>query len=124
MERLCRECTEKYASKKLADELQITVGMSIDFKLHGGSDTTRHCKDFVVRNHDPPHFSADIFRRNFDDASFECTKCDRMCLLPSSGVDIYCCCFPCGPWSKLGKRMGLADPDGDICWQTIKTIEH
>lgn len=118
------KCTEKYASKKLADALKITVGMSIEFKLHGGSDTTRHCKDFVVRNYDPPHFSDDIFQRNWHEASFNCTKCDRMCLLPSSGVDIYCCCFPCGPWSKLGKRMGLDDPQGDVCWQTIKTIKH
>ena len=118
------KCTEKYASKKLADALKDTIGIFIEFKLHGVSDATRYCKDFVLRNYDPPHFTNDIFRRNFHEESLECTKCDRMCLLPSSGVDIYCCCFPCGPWSKLGKRMGLDDPQGDVCWQTINTIKH
>ena len=66
----------------------------------------------------------DIFRLNFLEASFQCTKCVRMCSLPMTGIDIYCCCFPCGPWSKLGNRMGLDDPDADVCWQAIRTIKH
>ena len=118
------KCTEKYASDQLANELKKTIGIAVEFKLHAGSDSSRHCKDFVVNNYDPPHFSHDIFKRDFDAASFECAKCDSTCVLPTSGVDIYFCCFPCGPWSKLGKRMGLSDPHGRVCWQAIKSIKH
>ena len=116
------KCTEKYAWGKLADELMQTLGIAIEFELYGACDSTRHCKDFVISNYDPSHFADDIFRRNFLEASFQCTKCVRMCSLPMTGIDIYCCCFPCGPWSKLGNRMGLDDPDANVCWQAIRTI--
>ena len=118
------KCTEKYASQVLVDELGKTLGIDIKFKLHAASDAARHCRDFVNCNFAPVHFTDDIFRRDFEAATFECTKCDTACSLPKAGVDIYWCCFPCGPWSKRGKRLGLADRHATVCWQTIKSIHH
>ena len=116
--------TEKYAAQLLADELRKTLGVDIQFKLHAGSDKSRHCRDFVTCNYEPVHFTDDIFCRDFEAATFDCTKCGHPCSLPRSGVDFYWCCFPCGPWSKRGKRLGLADRHADVCWQTIKSIYH
>ena len=109
------KCTEKYAADKLADALMVKLGIDIEFKLYGACDKARHCKDFVISNYDPPHFSDDIFKRNFHEASVECTQCvDRtMCSLPMPGIiDIYCCCFPCEAC------------DNSVRWQSIRTIRH
>ena len=99
------KCTEQDAGRKLADELKLALGIDVEFVFFGACDATRHCKDFVLNNYDPSHFSDDIFARSFLDGTFQCTKCVGTCSLPTSGFDIYCCCFPCGPWSKLGNRI-------------------
>ena len=118
------KCTEVYASKELSDELMENLGIGIEFKLYGGSDSSRHCRDFVACNYVPKHFSDDIFKRDFDAGTFECTVCEKTCILPRAGVDLYSACFPCGPWSRRGKRLGLADRHADVCWQVIKSIKH
>ena len=35
---------------------------------------------------------------------------------------MYVCCFPCGPWSRKGKRLGFCDDAGTVVWQALKTI--
>ena len=40
------------------------------------------------------------------------------------GVDLYECCFPCGPWSPLGSGLGLKDKDGDLCFQAVNSIKY
>ena len=118
------KCTEINASRAIADELVKRIGTDIDFSLHGGSDSSHLCREFVQKNCSPRHFAADIYNRDFTAGTFECLMCQGTCALPRAGVDIYVCCFPCGPWSKRGKRLGLADKDGGVCWQAIKSIQH
>ena len=118
------KCTEKCAWGKLADELRVQLDMTIELRLYGACDSVRYCRDFVTANYAPSHLAEDIFERNFDGASFECKLCGKLCSLPMSGIDVYACCFPYGPWSKFGNRMGLNDPEATVCWQVIRTIKH
>ena len=119
------KATELYAARSIAAKLQATFGIEVEFVLYAACDNTRHCKDFIMSNYNPQHFADDIFKRNFDAASFKCTICNKgACFMPACGYDIYSCFFPCGPWSKLGNRLGLDDPNGNVVWQTIRTIKH
>ena len=117
-------CTELYAAQLLVDELQKNLAVDIKFKLHAGSDKSLHCREFADSNFGPVHFAADIFRRDFEESTFECTKCGGTCSLPRRGVDIYWCCLPIGQWNNGRKRLSPADRHADVCWQTIKTIHH
>ena len=118
------KCTEKYAGDLLAVELMKKLDMDVRFELYGASDAAAHCKEFVKRNCEPTHFNDNVFQRDFDADRFDCSMCRKKCVLPTAGIDIYWCCFPCGPWSKRGKRLGLNDRNAGVCWQTIKTIKH
>ena len=118
------ECTEGISAKPVADVLMKEFGIRLTIKLHAGCDNTRHCEKFVQHNFDPSHFSNDIFKRDFDRGTFECTMCGGLCPLPMVGVDLYWGCFPCGPWSKRGKRRGPDDKHSDVVWQVIKTINY
>ena len=96
------ECTEGTAGKQAADVLMKEADIKFPMKLHAGSDCARHCMKLVQRSFEPTPFADDIFKRDFDAGTFECTLCGQACTLPRAGVDIYWCCFPCGPWSKRG----------------------
>ena len=113
------KCTEIKACRAIADELRKRIGTDIDFSLYGGSDSSQWCREFVQKNCSPRHFAADIFHRDFTAGTFECLMCQGACALPRAGVDIYVCCFPCGPWSKRGKHR-----EHTMCSQAIKTIQH
>ena len=118
------KCTEKYAGDLLAGVLMKELDMNVRFDVYGASDAAGHCKEFVKHNCEPTHFTDNVFHRDFDADSFDCSMCAKKCVLPSAGIDIYWCCFPCGPWSRRGKRLGLDDKSAGVVWQTIKTIKH
>ena len=118
------KCTEKCAANEIAVQLKEELSLNIEFYLYAACDNTNHCQDFIRMNYDPPHFAHDIWDRNFQDGTFNCIKCKQRCSMPQGGFDIYFCCSPCGPWSRLGQRHGLDDPNGEVVWQTIRTIKH
>ena len=76
---------------------------------------------FAKGHHQPLHVSNDIFDRDFDAGTFRCVACGADHQFPPK-MDIYVCCFPCGPWSLQGARLGFNDRDGAIVWQAAKTI--
>ena len=76
------KCTELYAARSIADELSNRVGVDLEFNLYGGSDNCHWCREFVQSNCSPQHFSADIFKRDFEACTFECVLCQGMCALP------------------------------------------
>ena len=77
--------------------------------------------EFAKANHQPLHMSDGIFARDFDAGTFRCIACGADHQFPPK-TDVYVCCFPCGPWSMKGARLGFSDRDGTIVWQAAKTI--
>ena len=116
--------SEMFALGDIVSAIEKHYGVLMGVKLYCFCDTDPHCRDMAVANHGPVHVSDDINNRNFDDGTFECSKCCATHMMPTAGLDAYVCCFPCGPWSKSGKRLGFDDDDGNLCWQAIASIKH
>ena len=83
------KCTEKYAGDLLAGVLMKELDMNVRFDVYGASDAAGHCKEFVKHNCEPTHFTDNVFHRDFDADSFDCSMCGKKCVLPSAGIDIY-----------------------------------
>ena len=116
--------TEMFALADITAAIQAKYGVLMQLNLHCFCDSEKHCRDMAVANHAPTHVSDDINNRDFDDGTFECSLCADTHAMPTQGLDIYVCCFPCGPWSKSGKRLGFNDADGQLCWQAIASIKY
>ena len=116
--------TEMFALDDITAAIGARYGVLMQSKLYCFCDNQRPCREMAFANHAPTHVSDDINSRNFDDGTFECSLCETTHLMPRVGLDIYVCCFPCGPWSKSGKRLGFDDADGSLCWQAIASIKH
>ena len=43
--------------------------------------------------------------------------------MPRVGIDIYGCCFPCGPWSGQGKGLGFKDDAAQPVYHAVNTIK-
>ena len=116
--------TEMFALDDIAKAIAARYGVQMRMKLYCFCDNEQHCRDMAIANHAPTHVSDDIYRRNFTDGTFECSLCGVTHVMPTAGLDLYVCCFPCGPWSKSGKKLGFDDGDGELCWQAIASIKH
>ena len=119
-------CIEMYAAQLLAAALQARLGIAIEFMLYAACGVTPQCKDFVLNNYDPPHYTDDFFARNFDESSFKCVNCDGWCPMPKGCCDLYVCSFTwstLGDWRKLVLH-GVEHAEGAHLWQTIRTIKH
>jgi site-specific DNA-cytosine methylase len=116
--------TEMFALADLTASIQARYGVLMKANLHCVCDNEKHCRDMAIDNHTPTHVSDDIYNRNFDDGTFECSLCADTHAMPTHGLDVYVCCFPCGPWSKCGKKLGFNDAAGELCWQAIASIKY
>ena len=96
--------SEAVAAKKIADAIWTRLGKKVDINLYGACDNNKACEKIARVDRSAKHFPRDIFHRDFTAGTFHCEICQRDELMPTDGVDVYVCCFPCSPWSALGKR--------------------
>ena len=104
------------------DAVQRRSYLSISAELVCYCDCNPACGRFAASNFLPKHFANDIMARDFDKRTYACTTHDTDHAFPEH-IDIYSCCFPCGPWSVKGNRLGFNDRDGKLVWQAVKTVE-
>ena len=116
--------TELIALTHLADSVLRRTQQKLSINNFCFCDKSSRCIEFARANHQPMHISNDIFERDFDKGTFHCLSCggDGEDHPFPPKMDIYVCCFPCGPWSMKGSRLGFSDRDGTIVWQAAKTI--
>ena len=113
--------TELTALSQLAESIVKLNNQQLTITNFCFCDKKQSCLHFAKANHKPLHMSTDIFNRDFENNTFHCATCEADHQFPPK-TDIYVCCFPCGPWSMKGARMGFSDRDGQIVWQAAKTI--
>ena len=114
---------EAIGLKKLATTLFKVTGVQMIVVPFIFCDKCPTARQFEMQNHDAKHISDDMAFRDFEKGTFLCSKCDDEHPMPKAGIDIYVCCFPCGPWSARGKGCGLDDKNGGVVWMAIKTIK-
>ena len=114
--------TEMESGKKLAEALLRKVGISVNFSLYAACDNNIKCKELIRSEYAPKHFSDDIKSRNYGEGTFECSISGVDELMPTQGVDVYGCCFPCGPWSGRGLKKGFNDAASAVLEHAIETI--
>ena len=115
---------ELIAIKLLAARLEELLQMSMEIRPYAFCDSSAPAQKFATLNHKPGHIINDIMERDFEAGTFRCQSCGVNHDLPSSGIDLYVCGFPCGPWSARGKQLRFGDADGDKCWQALKSIKY
>ena len=115
--------TELTAMTHLADSVLRLTQQKLSISNFCFCDKKLRCREFAKVNHQPLHMSDDIFARDFDAGTFRCVTCGADHQFPPK-TDVYVCCFPCGPWSMKGSRLGFSDRDGAIVWQAAKTINQ
>ena len=98
--------------------------MSIEIMPYAFCDSSAPAQKFATLNHKPRHIITDMMDRDFEVGTFSCHTCGADHELPSNGVDLYVCGFPCGPWSARGKQLRFGDADGDKCWQALRSIKY
>ena len=116
--------SESVAAEKIADAILTRLGKRVKINLHAACDSSKPCETMARSDRSAKHFSRDIFDRDFTAGTFHCDFCQHDELMPTDGVDIYVCCFPCSPWSALGKRLGFNQKASAVIWQAILTIRH
>ena len=112
--------SETVAAEKIADALWRRWGKNVKINLYAACDTNKACETIARVDRSAKHFSRDIFHRDFAAGTFRCEICECDELMPTGGVDIYVCCFPCSPWSALGKRLGFNQKASALIWQAIQ----
>ena len=115
--------TEALALKDIAAEVA-NLGLNFDVSVYMFCDQLEAAQTFARRNLKPKHMADDIKSRDFDLGTFECKLCDASHIMPTSGIDLYVCCFPCSPWSCRGTRLGFKHNDGNLIFYSIQTIKH
>ena len=113
--------TELTALTQLGESVMRLTQQKLSVNNFCFCDKKAKCLQFAAANHKPLHTSKHIFDRDFDAGTFHCTTCHADHPFPPK-TDVYVCCFPCGPWSLKGTRLGFSDRDGEIVWQAAKTI--
>ena len=117
-------CTEMFAAKNVEEEILRRFGKCVKFQLFMACDHEPSCEKVINNHHQPKHFSRDIFRRDFEAGTAYCDDCGANVMMPQKGLDIYVCCFPCGPWSARGGRLGFNDKAGPVVWQAIRSVQY
>jgi site-specific DNA-cytosine methylase len=116
--------SEAVAAEKIADAIWRRLRLKVTITLLGACDNNKASEKVARVDRSAKHFSRDIFDRDFAAGTFRCEICDGDEPMPTDGVDVYVCCFPCSPWSKLGQRLGFNTKASSVIWQAIKTIGH
>ena len=115
---------ELFALEMMATRVKEHLGVSVEIVPYAFCDTSKPAQKFAALNHKPRHIITDMMERDFEAGTSHCHTCDADHDIPPSGVDLYVCCFPCGPWSTRGKQLRFDDADGDKCGQALKSIKY
>lgn len=115
---------ELIALEGLAARLEEHLKMALEIVPYAFCDSSVPAQKFATLNHKPRHIINDMMQRDFEARTFRCQTCGVDHDVPSRGVDLYVCGFPCGPWSARGKQLRFGDADGDKCWQAISSIKN
>ena len=105
--------TELSALTQLVDSVMKLTNQKLTITNFCFCDKKPQCRQFARVNHQPLHMSSDIFDRDFENLSFRCIEGGVPHAFPPK-IDLHACCFPCGPWSMKGVRLGFSDRDGEI----------
>ena len=62
--------------------------------------------------------------RNFEVGQYWCDSHQENHDMPTRGLDMHVCTYPCSPWSRRGKRTGFAHPDAEVALIGLKSIAH
>ena len=117
--------TELFALKEIREMLKTENGFELIVCPYAYCDCDKQALAFAELNHTYCHVADNIRDRDFDKvATYNCLKCHKCHFMPTGGIDLYVCCFPCGPWSARGNGCGFEHHDGDICWTALKTIKR
>lgn len=119
----CGKGTEIFAGDLIQEALQQKYARAFRVNLYMAVDNDKFCRQMVNMNHHPTHVSADIFHRDFANGTVTTVDAGVIPFPLRGAVDVYVCCFPCGPWSLLGKKLGFSDKNGAVVWQAIKTVK-
>ena len=120
----CGQCTEMLSLEQIAEAAAELHGLNFAFMMHAACDNDPVCKKLTLRTQKPAHFSSNIYARDFEKGEYECELCADKHPLPVGSLDIYVCCFSCGPWNGRGWRQAAADPAAKQCWYTMENIRH
>ena len=112
---------EKESGNAIAAKLCERFGMAVEFEIHMACDLNESSRKFIGQNFAPKHMAEDATQRNWETCTL-ITTLGELLVMPREGVDIYIACYPCGPWSKRGKRLGLNDNDGRLYEVAINTV--
>jgi len=115
--------TEMFALDAISRAMGERFGARFKVSLYLFCDKDKSCREAATACHDPKHVAENIYHRDLELGVVECVKCGGSHEIPRRGVDVYVCCFPCGPWSKNGKQLGFDDNNGKVCFQAIASIE-
>ena len=118
------QSTEMVSLEQIAEACADLHDLNFVFMMHTACDNNPMCKKLNLLKHRPAHFSNDIYARDFETGEYECEVCADKHLMPVGCLDLYVCCFSCGPWSTRGLRRGAADPEAKQCWYTMESIRH
>ena len=113
---------EMLALRDIHDAVQRQSRMDISADLICYCDASAACRRFAQSNFLPKHVANDMKARDFDKRTYTCSMHRTDHAFPER-IDIYVCCFPCGPWSVKGLRLGFKDGDGNLVWYSIKTMK-
>ena len=99
-------CSEMCSVPHLVRALRELIGVEVEIILHGGCDSCRRSKKFVLQNYNPAHWSDDVGDRDWETGAYTDSKVDPAVTgrLPQQGIGIYLAGWPCGPWSHRGAR--------------------
>ena len=119
--------TELTALAHLADSVLRRTQQKLTINNFCFCDKSPRCRAFAQANHQPLHMSDDISARDFDAGTVRCIACgvdhhDPVDHQFPPKIDVYTCCFPCGPWPLKVARLGFNGRDGAIVWHAAKTI--
>jgi site-specific DNA-cytosine methylase len=114
--------TESLAMATIADVIRDRAQLDLSINVECFCDTNAHCRTFAGANIKPKHIAHDIYARDFQAGTYFCDVHQQEHTWPTR-TDIYVCCFPCGPWSVRGKRLGFNDACGQVVWQAIHTVK-
>ena len=112
---------EMEAAEEIRNKLKEKHELEVEFAIHVACDVNEASRRFIDQNYKPKYLSKDVADRCWDTGTFK-TTLGELVELPRAGIDAYIGCFPCGPWSKRGLRLGLSDKDGHLYQNAIDTV--
>ena len=115
--------SEAFAARHIEEVLTANgIFQDIQFRVYLACDNDTSCREFIKVNHQPRFTANDAMARDFGTGILKTETGDIT--MPRGGIDIYVACFPCGPFSSRGKRLGLCDKNGMYYARAIDTIAH